>query len=112
MFPHDHDWDHGGELGQAPDQQQLPGVHAGDVLDHHIAGGEAESSQDRTAVAKIDEWLGRVTPGRPVISSGILCIRIILPRQSKAAVGPLVNRTGWLTAGLLCVATSVGVTGY
>ena len=36
MLAQENDWEHGNILRETPDEQQLPGVHIGDVLDHHI----------------------------------------------------------------------------
>ena len=55
VLPHHHHRDHGHQLGDAPDTEELPGVHVWDVLDHHVAGGEAQPGQDGAAEAEPDE---------------------------------------------------------
>ena len=53
MLSNHHDGYHGEELGNAPDNQQLPRGNTWKVLDHHIAEGETEATQDGAAMSKI-----------------------------------------------------------
>ena len=68
MLPVPHDGEHGQRLGHAPHVQQLPGVHIRDVVHHHIAGGEAETGHDSTAVAKVYKRLRGIVWERPGVS--------------------------------------------
>ena len=91
MLAQQHDGYHGCKLGQASHQQQLPRVDFRDVLDHHVAGGEAEASQDGTTVAKVNKGFRGVAG---VIPDGSVGFRVSFPlsREGLAANLPVSER--------------------
>ena len=83
MLAQQHDGYHSCKLGQASHQQQLPRVDFRDVLDHHVAGGEAEASKDGTTVAKVNKRFRGIAG---VIPDGSVGFRVSFPLSREGLV--------------------------